>query len=251
MLMSKKGVNLPFTQISIPSLTEKDKADIEFALKNNLEWIGLSFVRTANDIIELKEIIKKSGKACRVIAKVEKPEAVRNIDDIISESDGVMVARGDLGVEIDLAQVPIIQKRVVKKCHEAGKPVIIATQMMESMITSFRPTRAEANDVGNAVYDGADALMLSAETSVGRYPIDVVNSMRKIIQAIEHDQDIFYRLHKPDKNSRTFISDSLCYHACEMAMQSGARAIAAMTHSGYTAFKVSSHRPRAGIFIYR
>jgi len=249
-LMSKKGVNLPFTQISIPSLTEKDCADIEFALANNVEWIGLSFVRTANDIIELKDIIKKSGKACRIIAKIEKPEAVRNIDDIIAESDGVMVARGDLGVEIDMAQVPIIQKKVVKKCLNEGKPVIIATQMMESMITNFRPTRAEVNDVGNAVYDGADALMLSAETSVGRYPVGVVHSMRKIIQAIEHDQDIYYRLNKPDKHSRTFISDSLCYHASEMAMQSGAKAIAAMTHSGYTAFKVSSQRPRAGIFIF-
>lgn len=249
-LMSKKGVNLPFTQISIPSLTEKDRGDIEFALKNNLEWVGLSFVRTANDIIELKDIIKKGGKACRIIAKIEKPEAVRNIDDIIAESDGVMVARGDLGVEIDMAQVPIIQKKVVKKCLTAGKPVIIATQMMESMITNFRPTRAEVNDVGNAVYDGADALMLSAETSVGRYPVDVVHSMRKIIQAIEHDQDIYYRLNKPDKHSKTFISDSLCYHASEMAMQSGAKAIAAMTHSGYTAFKVSSQRPRAAIFIF-
>jgi pyruvate kinase len=249
-LMSKKGVNLPFTQISIPSITEKDRADIDFALANNLEWLGLSFVRTAVEIEELKEIIRQSGKTLRIIAKIEKPEAVRNLDEIIEVSDGIMVARGDLGVEIDLAQVPIIQKKTVKKCRLAGKPVIIATQMMESMITSFRPTRAEANDVGNAVYDGADALMLSAETSVGRYPIETVTSMRKIIQAIEHDQEIYYRLNKPDKNSKTFISDSLCYHASEMAMQSGAKAIAAMTHSGYTAFKISSHRPRAGIFIF-
>ncbi len=249
-LMSKKGVNLPFTNISIPSITSKDRADIEFALQNDIEWIGLSFVRTANDILNLKDIIKQSGKPMRVIAKIEKPEAVRNIDEIIAVSDGIMVARGDLGVEIDLAQVPIIQKKIVKKCRAAGIPVIIATQMMESMITNFRPTRAEANDVGNAVYDGADALMLSAETSVGKFPVETVNSMRKIIHAIEHDQEIYYRMTLPDKHSKTFISDTLCYHATELAKQSGAKAIAAMTHSGYTAFKISSQRPRAGIFIF-
>lgn len=186
----------------------------------------------------------------RVIAKIEKPEAVRNINEIIEVADGIMVARGDLGVEIDLAQVPIIQKKIVKKCRAAGIPVIIATQMMESMITNFRPTRAEANDVGNAVYDGADALMLSAETSVGKFPVETVNSMRKIIQAIEHDQEIYYRMNQPDKNSKTFISDTLCYHAAELANQSGAKAIAAMTHSGYTAFRISSQRPKAGLFIF-
>jgi pyruvate kinase len=249
-LMSKKGVNLPFTNISIPSITEKDRADIDFAIENNIEWIGLSFTRTAQDILDLKKIIKDCGNSMRVIAKIEKPEAVRNINEIIEVADGVMVARGDLGVEIDLAQVPIIQKKIVKKCRAAGIPVIIATQMMESMITNFRPTRAEANDVGNAVYDGADALMLSAETSVGKFPVETVNSMRKIIQAIEHDQEIYYRMNQPDKNSKTFISDTLCYHAAELANQSGAKAIAAMTHSGYTAFRISSQRPKAGLFIF-
>ena len=249
-LMSKKGVNLPFTNISIPSITEKDRADIDFAIENNIEWIGLSFTRTAQDILNLKKIIKDCGNAMRVIAKIEKPEAVRNINEIIEVADGIMVARGDLGVEIDLAQVPIIQKKIVKKCRAAGIPVIIATQMMESMITNFRPTRAEANDVGNAVYDGADALMLSAETSVGKFPVETVNSMRKIIQAIEHDQEIYYRMNQPDKNSKTFISDTLCYHAAELANQSGAKAIAAMTHSGYTAFRISSQRPKAGLFIF-
>lgn len=249
-LLSKKGVNLPFTKISIPSITEKDFADIKFALDNNLEWIGLSFVRTAAEIKDLKSIITREKKYTRVIAKIEKPEAVRNIDSIIAIADGVMVARGDLGVEIDMAQVPIIQKKIIKKCLAASKPVIVATQMMESMITNFRPTRAEANDVGNAVYDGADALMLSAETSIGRFPLEVIKSMRKIIQAIEHDQDIYYRLNLPAKKSSTFISDSVCYHACEMASRLEAKAIAAMTHSGYTAFKISSHRPRAGIFIF-
>ncbi len=249
-LHSKKGVNLPYTKISIPSITEKDKNDIAFALKNNLEWIGLSFVRNAAEIKDLKGIIAAEKKFTRVIAKIEKPEAVRNIDSIIAAADGIMVARGDLGVEIDLAQVPIIQKKIVNKCLLASKPVIIATQMMESMITNFRPTRAEANDVGNAVYDGADALMLSAETSVGKFPVETITSMQKIIRAIEHDQDIFYRMNKPDKKSSTFISDAVCYHACEMALQADASAIAAMTHSGYTAFKISSQRPKAGIFIF-
>ena len=250
MLMSKKGVNLPYTQISIPSITEKDTADIKFALDNDVEWIGLSFVRTAAEIREIKNTIANEKKFTRVIAKIEKPEAVRNIDSIISIADCIMVARGDLGVEIDMAQVPIIQKKIIKKCLVASKPVIVATQMMESMITNFRPTRAEVNDVGNAVYDGADALMLSAETSVGKFPVEVVAAMRKIIRAIEHDQDIYYHMNEPDKNSPTFISDSVCYHAGVMAMQAGAKAIAAMTHSGYTAFKISSHRPRAGIFIF-
>lgn len=249
-LMSRKGVNLPFTKISIPSITEKDREDISFALENDIEWIGLSFVRTAKDIIDLKSIIKEHGKPMRVIAKIEKPEAVRNMDEIIDVADGIMVARGDLGVEIDLAQVPIIQKKLVHKSRAAGIPVIIATQMMESMITNFRPTRAEANDVGNAVYDGADALMLSAETSVGKFPVETVSSMRRIIQAIEYDQSIYYRMNPPDKHSKTFISDTLCYHAVELAQQSGAKAIAAMTHSGYTAFKISSQRPKAGIFIF-
>ncbi|MBS1764546.1 MAG: pyruvate kinase [Bacteroidetes bacterium] len=249
-LMSRKGVNLPFTKISIPSITEKDYDDIAFAVENDIEWIGLSFVRTAQDILDLKKIIKDHGKPMRVIAKIEKPEAVRNMDEIIAVADGIMVARGDLGVEIDLAQVPIIQKKLVQKSRAAGIPVIIATQMMESMITNFRPTRAEANDVGNAVFDGADALMLSAETSVGKFPVETVHSMRRIIQAIEYDQSIYYRMNAPDKHSKTFISDTLCYHAVELAQQSGAKAIAAMTHSGYTAFKISSQRPKAGIFIF-
>ncbi len=189
-LSSRKGVNLPNTSISLPSLTEKDRIDLQFALDNNVEWIGLSFVRKPEDVQELKSIISAAGKQCKVIAKIEKPEAVHNIDEIIRYSDGIMVARGDLGVELPFEMVPAIQKTIVKKCNKMAKPVIIATQMMESMITNFRPTRAEANDVGNAVFDGADALMLSAETSVGKFPDGTVSAMQKIISEVEQLNEI-------------------------------------------------------------
>lgn len=249
-LSSKKGINLPYTKISLPSLTEKDKEDLEFALKNNIEWIGLSFVRSANDIIELKNIIRESGKNSRVVAKIEKPEAVRDIDNIIKATDAIMVARGDLGVEMAMEKVPVIQKMLVSKSIAASKPVIIATQMMESMITNYRPTRAETNDVANAVFDGADALMLSAETSVGQFPVKVIEAMSKIISIAESEQVIYNRHIPPVKNSRSFISDSVCFNSCVMAQQSGAKAIIAMTHSGYTAFRISSQRPDCNIFIF-
>jgi pyruvate kinase len=249
-LSSNKGVNLPYTKISLPSLTDKDKADLEFALKNEVEWIGLSFVRKAQDIIDLKKIIHENKSYSRVIAKIEKPEALRDIDNIIAAADGIMVARGDLGVEIAMEKVPIIQKMLVKKCRIASKPVIIATQMMESMITNYRPTRAETNDVANAVFDGADALMLSGETSVGAYPVKVVEAMHKIISMSESEETIYSRHIPPVKHSPSFISDSICYNACIMAEQSGAKAIIAMTHSGYTAFKISSQRPKAHIYIF-
>src|SRR5690606_24474275 len=170
-LTSRKGVNLPNTKVSIPSLTVEDRSNLEFVLANDVEWIGLSFVRNAEDIIELKDIIKERGKSARVIAKIEKPEAIANIDAIIAVSDGVMVARGDLGVEMPMEEVPLLQKMIVQKCRAASKPVIIATQMLESMITTPRPTRAEVNDVANSVLDGADAVMLSGETSVGEFPL--------------------------------------------------------------------------------
>ena len=249
-LSSKKGINLPYTKISLPSLTEKDKIDLEFALKNNIEWIGLSFVRSANDIKELKAIIAAAGKNTRVIAKIEKPEAIRDIDNIIKEADGVMVARGDLGVEMAMEKVPVIQKMLVRKSTAASKPVIIATQMMESMITSYRPTRAETNDVANAVFDGADALMLSAETSVGAYPLKVIEAMSKIISIAESEEVIYNRHVPPVKDSRSFISDSVCFNSVVMAQHSGAKGIIAMTHSGYTAFKISSQRPNCHIFIF-
>lgn len=249
MLSSKKGVNLPNTKISLPSLTEKDIEDANFALDNNVDWIALSFVRSADDLIQLKEIIRNKKKFARIIAKIEKPEALLDIDNIIDTSNGIMVARGDLGVEVPFDQVPLIQKDIVKRCIEKAKPVIIATQMLESMITNFRPTRAEANDVGNAVLDGADALMLSAETSAGKYPVQSIAAMQKIIDSTEKGFS-FNRDTLPILASRTFLPDSICLNACRMVSQTNAKAIVTFTYSGYTAFKISSHRPQSQIFVF-
>jgi len=249
MLSSKKGVNLPNTKISLPSLTEKDIEDANFALDNNVDWIALSFVRSADDLLQLKEIIRNKKKFARIIAKIEKPEALEDIDNIIDASNGIMVARGDLGVEVPFDQVPLIQKDIVKRCIEKAKPVIIATQMLESMITNFRPTRAEANDVGNAVLDGADALMLSAETSAGKYPVDSIAAMQKIIDWTENGFS-FNRETLPVPASRTFLPDSICLNACRMASQTNAKAIVTFTYSGYTAFKISSHRPQSNIYVF-
>jgi pyruvate kinase len=247
---SRKGINLPYTKISLPSLSAKDEHDLEFALNNDIEWIGLSFVRSATDITDLKKRIADKGKNSRVIAKIEKPEAIRDIDNILAACDGLMVARGDLGVEIAMEKVPVIQKMLVRKAAASSKPVIIATQMMESMINSYRPTRAETNDVANAVFDGADALMLSAETSVGSYPVKVIEAMNKIISIAETDDSVYHRHIPPVADSATFISDSVCYNSSVMAQQSGAKGIIAMTYSGYTAFRISSQRPKANIFIF-
>lgn len=249
-LSSKKGVNLPNTKISLPSLTKKDLQDLDFALSNNVEWIGLSFVRSVTDVIDLKERIKNAKKTTRVIAKIEKPEAIEEIDNIIDMADGIMVARGDLGVELPMEKVPLIQKMIVDKCIKASKPVIIATQMMESMITNYTPTRAEVNDVANAVLDGADAVMLSGETSVGKFPVVVIQHMYKILAAVESEGNIYFKDHPPIVKNQTFISDSICFNACIMAQHSGAKGIVSMTNSGYTAFKLSSHRPLANIFIF-
>lgn len=249
-LSSKKGVNLPNTKISLPCLTVKDIRDLDFALEQDFDWIGLSFVRSVTDIVELKDIIKHKNKRAKVIAKIEKPEAIREIDNIVDVADGVMVARGDLGVELPMERVPLLQKMIVNKCIQTGKPVIIATQMMESMITSFTPTRAEVNDVANAVMDGADAVMLSAETSVGKYPAKVIEMMRRIITEVEELDSIYYKEHTPQIKTITYITDSICYNACSLAHHAGAEAIISMTNSGYTAFKLSSHRPKAPIFIF-
>lgn len=249
-LSSKKGVNLPNTKVSLPCLTEKDLRDLDFALENNVEWIGLSFVRSVTDIIDLKTIIRKKNKHARVIAKIEKPEALVGIDNIIDMSDGIMVARGDLGVELPMEQVPLVQKMLVRKCLAASTPIIIATQMMESMIVNFAPTRAEVNDVANAVLDGADAVMLSGETSVGKYPIQVIEAMTRIIKNVEQEESIYYKEHEPTTKNQTFVADSICYNACVMAKQADVRAIVSMTNSGYTAFKLASQRPQAKIFIF-
>lgn len=249
-LSSKKGVNLPNTKVSLPSLTEKDLMDLDFALSKEIDWIGLSFVRSARDIIELKHIISSKQKKTKVVAKIEKPEALDEIDDIIHESDALMVARGDLGVEIPLQNVPLIQKMIIKKCLEQAKPVIVATQMMESMIISMSPTRAEVNDVANAVFDGADAVMLSGETSVGKYPVKVIETMSKILVEAETFEGIYHKESIPlDVDGDRFITDSICFNATRLAQRVGAKAIVTMTHSGYTAFKISSQRPMANIIV--
>lgn len=249
-LSSKKGVNLPNTKVSLPCLTEEDILNANFALDQEVDWIALSFVRKASDIIDIKELIKKRKCHAGVIAKIEKPEALEEIDEIIDLTDGVMVARGDLGVEVPFDEVPLIQKLIVNKCIERSKPVIIATQMMESMITNFRPTRAEANDVANAVLDGADALMLSGETSVGKYPVETIFSMQKIIDYTEANGRPFNKHHEPIEGTPTFIPNSICYNATILARQTKAKAIIAFTHSGYTALRLSSHRPEARICAF-
>lgn len=249
-LSSKKGVNLPNTKISLPCLTEKDLVDLEFALEQDIHWIGLSFVRSPEDIIELRRIIDARKKDCRIVAKIEKPEAIENIDDIITETDAVMVARGDLGVEIPMQDVPLRQKEIVRKSQKAAKPVIIATQMMESMITNISPTRAEVNDVANAVMDGADAVMLSGETSVGKHPDEVIRAMYKILLQTETYEGIYSKEFEPEVNQDRFITDSVCFNSVRLSKRTGAKAIVTMTFSGYTSFKISSFRPKAGIMVF-
>ena len=250
-IKSRKGVNLPTTNISVPTITEKDFKDIDFAIKHNVEWLALSFVRTADDIRVLKELIRLKNGSSRIIAKIEKPEALKNIEEIIHSADGIMIARGDLGVEIPMEEVPAWQKRIVKMCNMLSKPVIVATQMMESMITSPRPTRAEANDVANALVDGADAVMLSGETSVGKYPVRVVESMDKILSSVEKEDDsIYYKLldnHSPEAEP---LSSSIITTACKLANETNASAIIGMTYSGYTALELSRCRPKAHIYAF-
>jgi len=249
-LSSKKGVNFPNTKISMPSLTDKDREDLAFALEQNVDWIGLSFVRNARDIIELKEIINKNHGKAKVIAKIEKPEAIEDIDEIILVSDALMVARGDLGVEVPYEKVPIIQKMLIKKCALQAKPIIVATQMMESMITNITPSRAEVNDVANAVLDGADAVMLSGETSVGNHPIEVIKTMSRIVMEMETFDGIYNKEEFPEKNTERFISDSICFNACRLSQRVEADAIITMSFSGYTAYKIASQRPKAPIFVF-
>jgi len=249
-LSSKKGVNFPNTKISMPSLTPKDLLDLEFALDQNVDWIGLSFVRSARDIIELKHIIAARQCKAKVIAKIEKPEAIDDIDEIIKASDGLMVARGDLGVEIPYQNVPIIQKMLINKCILMARPIIVATQMMESMITNITPTRAEVNDVANAVLDGADAVMLSGETSVGKFPVDVIRTMANIVKEMEKFDGIYNKEEIPEKNQERFISDSICFNACRLSQRVEAGAIITMSFSGYTAYKIASQRPKAPIYVF-
>jgi pyruvate kinase len=250
-LTSNKGINLPNTVLSLPCLTKKDLQDLDWALENEVDWIGLSFVRSSNDIVELKSIIEERKKHTRVIAKIEKPEAIEDIDQIIEKTDAIMVARGDLGVEVPMQTVPLIQKMLIQKCIENSKPVIVATQMMESMIENVSPTRAEVNDVANAVLDGTDAVMLSGETSIGKYPVNVIVAMRRIIEEVESFGDVYHHEEAPVESAEDrYISDSICFNACRLANRVNASVIATMTFSGYTGFKISSQRPKALTVVF-
>ncbi len=252
LLLPKKGVNLPDSALTMPSLTEKDIADLEFIITNNLDWVALSFVRTPQDIIELKKIIKSRKSKIKVIGKIEMPEAIKNLRDIIIESDGIMVARGDLGVEVPVEQVPTIQKDIIRKCMHRAKPVIVATQMMESMMDRTKPNRSEVTDVANAVLEGADAVMLSGETATGKYPILVVETMCKIILEVENNTYDYNRddILAPQPHSPSFISDAICYSACKLANDTKAAALIGMTQSGYTGFMLSSYRPQSPLYIF-
>ncbi len=250
-LKSKKGVNLPNTKVSLPALTKKDIKDALFAIEQEVDWIALSFVRTPKDLEELADLIAKhSSYKIPIIAKIEKPEAVENIDKIVAFCDGLMVARGDLGVEIPAHEVPLIQKKLIHRAKTARIPVIVATQMMETMITSLTPTRAEVNDVANSVMDGADAVMLSGETSVGNYPVEVIEKMTQIIEAVEDSPLINVPQNPPYVRTKRFITKSICYHAAIMANEIKAKAISTLTNSGYTAFQISAWRPKSHILVY-
>jgi pyruvate kinase len=252
MLLPKKGVNLPDSELTMPSMTEKDYADLEFIIENNLDWVALSFVRRKADITELKSKISEKKSKIKVIAKIEMPEALKNIRDIIVESDGIMVARGDLGVELPVEQVPIIQKELIRKSMHRAKPVIVATQMMESMMDRTKPNRSEVSDVANAVLEGADAVMLSGETAMGEYPVQVVETMVRIILQVETTVYDYNRddILSPQPHSPSFLSDAICYSACKLAHDTNARALIGMTQSGYTAFMLSSYRPKAPLYIF-
>ncbi len=249
-LNSNKGVNLPNTKISQPCLTEKDINDLNFIFSQPIEWIGLSFVRSAQDILELKKQIKKHKHHSRVVAKIEKPEAIDNLDSIINVTDAIMIARGDLGVEIPMQKVPAIQKKIAKACLEKAKPFIVATQMLESMTENITPTRAEVNDVANSVMDGADAVMLSGETSVGKHPIEAVKTMSKIIASVEQEITKTRQYIVKEGHGERFISDAICYHSCMLAEKVEAKAIITMTHSGYNSIEISSHRPPCKIYAF-
>jgi pyruvate kinase len=249
-LKSKKGINLPNTKISLPCLTEKDLLDLEFIIVQQLDWVALSFVRTQQDIIDIKKIITKHQSFIKVIAKIEKPEALEHLREIILEADGVMVARGDLGVELPVEQIPLIQKTIIRKCIHRAKPVIMATQMMESMMENTKPSRADITDVANAVLEGADAVMLSGETASGQHPLLVVETMKRIIVEVEKEEVVYNKNLVPQKHSPTFLSDALCYNAALIAKEVDADALVAATRSGYTGFMVSSFRPHCPIYVF-
>ncbi len=249
-LSSKKGVNLPDTKISLPSLSEKDLNDLDFIISQDIDWVALSFVRRPEDVTQLRQILKNKNSNAKIISKIEKPEALEHLREIILASDAIMVARGDLGVELPLEQVPMIQKNIVRKCIHRAKPVIIATQMMESMIDRTRPNRSEITDVANAVMEGADAVMLSGETAMGQYPELVVHTMVSIIHEVEKEDTVYNRNLTPKPHSPSFLSDAICYSACEIAKDINANALIGMTQSGYTGFMLSSFRPHSPIYVF-
>ena len=252
MLLPKKGVNLPDTAISLPAMTEKDIEDFAFIIKHELDWVALSFVRKAEDIVDLKKRVKEFNSPIKVMAKIEMPSALADLRNIIIESDAVMVARGDLGVELPVEKVPMAQRDIIRKCIHRGKPVVVATQMMESMIDRVKPNRSEITDVANAVLEGADAVMLSGETATGNHPPLVVQTMRKIILEVEHTE---YRYDREEDlralaHSPSFLSDAICYNACKIASDIAANALVGMTQSGYTGFMLSSYRPKSPLYIF-
>ena len=250
-LKSNKGVNLPNTNISLPALTEKDIEDAIFAIKQDVDWIALSFVRHKQDVEDLRTLIQEHGKYdIPIISKIEKPEALVNIKEIVKASNALMVARGDLGVEVPAEEVPIVQKELVQHAKLARIPVIVATQMMESMIDGLTPTRAEVNDVANSVMDGADAVMLSGETSVGKYPVEVIQTMRRIVVSVENSPLIQVPHKAPKKKNARFVTKSVCYHAATMADEIEAKAICTLTNSGYTAYQISAWRPSASVLVF-
>ena len=251
-ISSKKGLNLPDTKISLPAMTEKDLEDVQFIMKEELDWVALSFVKRVADIEMLRAILGEHKSKSKIIAKIEMPEAIINLRDIIIASDGIMVARGDLGVELPVEKIPLIQKEIIRKCIHRAKPVIVATQMMESMMDRVKPNRSEITDVANAVIEGADALMLSGETAVGQFPVLVIETMRKIISEVEQYGYNYNRSEdlKPQPHSPSFLSDAVCYNACKLSEDSNAQALVGMTQSGYTAFMLSSFRPKAPLFVF-
>ncbi|MBL7771702.1 MAG: pyruvate kinase [Chitinophagaceae bacterium] len=249
-LSSKKGINLPQTKISLPAVTEKDQRDIDFIISQHLDWVALSFVRTEEDIHHLRSLLKAKGSNAKIIAKIEKPEALEHLREIILASDAIMVARGDLGVELPVEQIPMIQKTIIRKCIHRAKPVIIATQMMESMIDRVKPNRSEITDVANAVLEGADAVMLSGETATGNHPELVVETMTKIISEVEKEEIVYNKNLVPQSHSPSFLSDALCYNACKIAEDVHADAMIGMTQSGYTGFMLSSFRPKSPLYIF-
>ncbi|HPG12257.1 MAG TPA: pyruvate kinase [Chitinophagaceae bacterium] len=252
LLTSKKGINLPDTKISLPALTKKDLEDLEFIINEKVDWLALSFVRKADDLIELRKKLEDKKSKTKIISKIEMPQALENLRDIIIESDAVMIARGDLGVELPVEKIPLLQKQIIRMCLHRAKPVIVATQMMESMIEMNKPNRSEITDVANAVMEGTDAVMLSGETATGRHPVLVVETMRKIILEVERSGYYYDREDElvPQPHSPSFLSDAICYNACKLARDVNANAIIGMTQSGYTGFMLSSYRPKAPLYIF-